>query len=75
MWRAQRAVCDAYGVVVNVVTSDRLNWCVWQWQLSLSHSRYLLSVTHMLGKEATDASMLVTLAHQGVWLFHQIVPF
>lgn len=23
---AQRAVCDAYGVIVNVVTSDRLNW-------------------------------------------------
>jgi hypothetical protein len=24
--RAQRAVCDAYGVIVNVVTSDQLNW-------------------------------------------------
>ena len=27
MCKSQRAVCDAYGVVVNVVTSDQLNWC------------------------------------------------
>lgn len=27
MW-LQRAVCDVYGIIINVVTSDQLNWCV-----------------------------------------------
>lgn len=25
--RAQRAVSDAYGIIVNVITSDQHNWC------------------------------------------------
>ncbi len=24
----QRAACDAYGIIVNVLTSDQHNWCV-----------------------------------------------
>ena len=27
MCRAQRAVSDAYGIIVNVITSDQHNWC------------------------------------------------
>lgn len=27
--RLQRAACDAYGIIVNVLTSDQHNWCVY----------------------------------------------
>ena len=31
----QRAVSDAYGIIVNVVTSDQHNWCAMPLQLDI----------------------------------------
>ena len=52
----QRAACDAYGIIVNVLTSDQHNWCVPPFPLQCSEA---LTVPLGWGQRRTSCGFVV----------------